>query len=106
MDERFTMEVVANTRDCRTEARIFVSDDPDYEYPEPFAIIFETPHGWGSELPTYRDEAEVPWKLLEEALEESADLLTSYPNRIGENTPAGLDSVDLERWLLETDPSN
>lgn len=106
MDARFTMEVVANMQERRTEARIFVSGDPNYEYPEPFAIVFETPHGWGSELPTFRDDKEVPWSLLEEALEESADLLLNYPNRIGENTPAGLESGGLERWLLETNPPN
>ena len=106
MDERFTMEIVANTRECRTEARIFISGDPYYEYPEPFAVIFETPHGWSSELPSYQDEGEYPWELLEDALEESADLLTTYPNRMGDSAPPGLDSGDLERWLLETDPPN
>ncbi len=104
MDERFTTEVVANTQECRVEARIFISGDPNYEYPEAFAIVFEMPSGWRSELPTYWNEEEVPWGLIEEALEESADLLMSYSNRTGENTPAGLESANLEEWLLQMDP--
>jgi len=101
MKEVFKTRIVVNLEERRLEAELRPALVPDDE--EPWAMVYELERGWCFELPYEQNEELFPFERALEALEDAADALETYPNRVGVGAPETTDPAELRRWLLQTE---
>lgn len=91
-EKRFTLQVVGNVRDCRTEAEIYFEGSEN-----PWAVVYEEDSGWKSDVIGDQAPDNAP---TEEAVVTAIKCLSHYPNRRGADAPEGLSAAGLSLWLM------
>jgi hypothetical protein len=98
MTEPFSILILGNVEECRTEAEVYIEGRQANR--EPWAVVYETQAGWGVDFLT-EVTVEPSKEVAETALAAAQEALSAYVNRRGENPPPGLSAAGLSLWLME-----